>query len=46
MLGFAGLEKLKDINAKEVKRNKYHSTFGLGGGGLDLLVMVKECELK
>ena len=46
LLGFAGLEKLKDINAKEVKRNKYHSTFGLGGGGLDLLVMVKECELK
>lgn len=45
LLGFAGLEKLKNINAKEVKRNKHHSSFALGGGGMDLLVAVKEREL-
>ena len=45
LLGFAGLEKLKNINAKEVKRNKHHSSFALGGGGMDLLVAVKEHEL-
>ena len=46
LLGFAGLEKFKSIDAKEVKRNKNHSSFALGGGGMDLLIAVKERELK
>ena len=41
LLGIAGVRK-----GGSVSSNKTYSSFGLGGGGMDLLVKVKECELK
>lgn len=43
LLGIAGVKKFKGVDG-EVS-NKPYSSFGLGGGGMDLLVKVKECEL-
>lgn len=40
LLGIAGVKKEGSVSS-----NKTYSSFGLGGGGMDLLVRVKECEL-
>ena len=44
LLGIAGVKKFKGMDG-EVS-NKPYSSFGLGGGGMDLLVRVKEYELR